>query len=389
MKKQLKPMAKVRRLLFAILIAAFAVLLIVIAWALQSHKKAIVAGWGDSEGGRSSYTLEEINADALGNSIVFNSISNSVVGNEKNFVGVLEHCGSNEAGTDNSWQANEIEVKDGQEYIVRAYIHNNSIREDGGISQNTKVAFNIPKESDTNIPVHGFIFSDNATPNEYWDGVLFKSDHKFHLEYIYGSALLENNGIGANGLPLSDEIVTKAASNNGTLIGYDALDGRVPGGYKYVSYVSIKVLVVFDSDYTVEHKVRLIGGSEWGKTVTAQVGDEVEFQIQYKNIGENGHENVMIRDILPESLEYVPGSTRVYNSDHKDGLSIEQDYLVTEKAINIGNYSPGANAYIRFRAIVLGDNLQLGSNTLVSWSQCGVGEVTLQDFAAVTVNKTE
>ena len=41
----------------------------------------------------------------------------------------------------------------------------------------------------------------------------------FHLEYIYGSALIENRGYASkeNGgaKPLSDEIVTKAASNHG------------------------------------------------------------------------------------------------------------------------------------------------------------------------------
>lgn len=78
--------------------------------------------------------------------------------------------------------------------------------------------------------------------------MLFESNIPFHLEYVYGSALLENNGIGKNGgKTLSDEIVTKAASNNGTLIGYSSLNGEIPGGYQYASYITIKVRVVFDS----------------------------------------------------------------------------------------------------------------------------------------------
>ena len=49
--------------------------------------------WGDSDGGRPSYTLEEINSDILGDKVVLNSISDSVIGNEKNFVGVREYNG--------------------------------------------------------------------------------------------------------------------------------------------------------------------------------------------------------------------------------------------------------------------------------------------------------
>ena len=307
---------------------------------------------------------------------------------EKHFVEVCLD-GSQNDKNEKVWGKGEITVKNGGVYLIRAYIHNRSFLGYDAVAQNTRVAFNIPMESGTELAIHGFLFSDNADSSEYWDEVVFKSDTRFHLEYIYGSALLENNGIGAGGLLLDDEIVTKAVSNNGTLVGYDALDGRIPGGEQYASYVTIKVMVVFEGDYTVEQKVRLIDSDEWSTSVAAQVGDEVEFQIQYKNIGENKHENVMVRDILPDSLEYVPGSTRIYNSNYKDGIAINQDYIATEKAINIGNYRPGANAYIRFKAKVLGENLQPGSNTLVSWAQCGVGKITLQDYAAVTVNKTE
>lgn len=391
MEKQLRMLRKIRRALLVALIATLVVLLIVTVWAVQCRNKAVASGWGDNEGGRPSYTLEEINADVLGDSVVLNSISNSVVGNEKNFVGAREYFGSNTEGTDNIWQANEIIVKDKHEYIIRAYVHNNSPLGDDAIAKNVKVAFNIPVETGTSIPVHGFIFSDNASPSKYWDGVLFESNIPFHLEYIYGSARLVNNGVGKNdGIALSDEIVTKAASNNGTLIGYTSLNGEIPGGFQYASYVTLKVRVVFDSDYTVTAKVRqagVTGPDSWSTKTTAKIGDKVEFQMEYRNTSENTQENVMIKDILPSNLEYVEGSTLIYNAKH-DGASIDQDTIVTD-GINIGNYTPGSNAFIRFTAKVVDTDLADGSNTLVNWVQCGVGRITLQDYAAVVVKKTE
>ena len=55
---------------------------------------------------------------------------------------------------------------------------------------------------------------------------------------------------------------------------------------------------------------------------------------------------------------------------------------------NIGNYTPNSNAYVRYTAEVVDENLACGSNTLVNWVKAGVGETTLQDYAAVVVNKT-
>ena len=48
---------------------------------------------------------------------------------------------------------------------------------------------------------------------------------------------------------------------------------------------------------------------------------------------------------------------------------------------------PEANAFIRFTAEVVDDDLALGSNTLVNWVQGTVGNVVLQDYASVIIQK--
>lgn len=345
-----------------------------------------VSAWGDNAGGRKSYTYQEItdNAKAWGNKVVFNSISNSTIGDEKNFVGAREYNGAG-AGKNNVWNGNDITVRDGQEYIIRLYVHNNN--PNGAVSKNTRVAFNLPTTSAKQVQVNGFIFSDNATPSRYWDYVNFNSDNAFHLEYVYGSALLENNGVGKNGgVKLSDEIVTKAASNNGVQIGYTGLNGEVPGCYQYASYITIRVKAVFDTDYTIQTKVRVAGTTEWKTQVAANIGDKVEVQTQYRNTSKSKatQNNVMIKSILPDNLEYVAGSTKIYNVKY-DGSTLSDG--VTTNGVNIGNYTGGSNAYVRYTATVTDKNLACGSNTLVNWVQGGVGEITLQDYAAVVVNK--
>lgn len=379
-------MKKSKKMLVIILLLLIAVngLLYFYRKELDGH---VISGWGDNAGGRPSYTEEEVQSGILGDSIVLNSISDGAIGDEKNFVGARLDTGT-DAGLDNVWNRNEITAKNGETYIVRAYIRNNSILGYDGLSQNTKVAFGIPLDSAKEQAIHGLIYSDNATPSEYWDGVLFKSDTPFHFEYIYGSALLENNGIGANGgIQLSDEIVTKA-DEHGVQIGYDKLDGKLPGGIGYDCFVSFKVMVVYDVDYTVHQQVRLEGTKEWSDHVDAKVGDRVEFRIEYRNTSTKGEkqDNVTIKDILPKNLRYVPDSTKFWNPEYT-AATITPDGDIVTCGITIGNYYPDTNAFIRFSAEVVDEDLAIGSNTLVNWSQCGVGDVTIQDYACVEVQK--
>lgn len=362
------------------MILAFIFLALVFA-----DKPLYVFAWGDNEGGRESYTKDQIGEGVLGDKIIFNTISDSTIGDEKNFVGARINDGN--YGSDNRWEGNEITVEDGKEYLIRLYVHNNSPKGYDAVAENVHVSFSIPSVSQKSIEVNGFISSSNATPSEYWDYVRFTSDKAFHLEYIYGSGLLENNGIGAGkGLALSDDVVM--AASGGTLIGYDALDGKIPGGLDFASYITIKVKAVVDTDYAINQEVRIVGDTDktWKKSVDAKVGDKVEFQLEYLNADPNGitHENVMVGNILPSNLKYVPGSTRLWN-DFFDGDTVDQDDIVTEKGINIGNYGAGANAFVRFTAEVVDNNLVNGSNVLVTWGDVTVKGFIIQDSARVRV----
>lgn len=375
-----------------------------------------VRAWGDNSEngkGRPSYTTEEIDNGAIGptqqsdgknykdndnypGQIIFNSTSDnkSIGGSEKNFVAARE-CFQREDGSwegvteDTIWSNDDITVEDGNYYIIRLYIRMNNPNGWDAVARDTHVSFSIPSTSASQIQVNGFIDSSNATPSEYWDEINFNSEIPFHLEYVYGSALLENNGIGLGGLPLSDDIVK--AKSGGVLIGYDELDGLIPGYnipdyYTYDNYVSIKVKAVFDYEFTVDQKVRLAGGGkeDWADTVDAEIGDKVEFRIAYENTSDKSQTRVAIKDILPANLKYVAGSTVLKSSNHPSGAKVVQDSLV-ENGIRIGDYDVGANAYIYFTAEVVDENLDQGLNVLTNWSQAGVGDKTIQASAEVRV----
>ena len=175
----------------------------------------------------------------------------------------------------------------------------------------------------------------------------------------------------------------------GTTLGYDSLNGEIPGCFQYASIVTFRVKAIYDYDFSVTKLVRLAGETEWKKQVYAKVGDTVEYKITYKNTSDSLEENVVLFDKLGSNQTYVPGSTKLYNSNYKDGLALK-DGLTTSEGINIGDYKANAAAVVTFQVTMQDDNLGCGGdNVLRSWAQGYIGhdETMKQDYADVLIYK--
>ena len=336
---------------------------------------ASVIAWGDSSNGRPSYTIADINAGKLGDKITFNSISDSKIGDEKNFVGAK--VSSEKA---DKWNADSINVKDGETYTIRLYVHNNSPKGTEKIAEGVKATFAVPTAVAKSHTIVGYLDSSNATPKRYWDEVVLKSDSDFYLEYVDGSARYTNAKLGTVKLP--NEVITSGAT-----LGYDKLDGKIPGCYEYDGVVTIQVKVHNSVSAKLSKTVRLKGTKTWSESVTAKIGDEVEYQIEYKNLLNSQVNNVVIADALPTNMEYVQNSTYLYNAQYQDGVLLKDNTLTTT-GINIGSYTANGNAYVRFTAKVVDKSLKCGDNQLVNWAQANANSKITKDDASVMVNKS-
>ena len=335
-----------------------------------------VMAWGPA---RPSFTIEKP-ADY----ITFNSITNNPVigGDEKDFVGIRE------VGSNAKW-TNNMKVQNGKEYYVRMYVHNNAASNLNLVAENVVAKLNVPTTTAKNVTVQGQISASNAKPNTVWDEATFSSDNDFNLAYVAGSALFENNGMGTTKLP--DSIV----NNTGAKLGYDKLDGKIPGCFQYAGYVTVKVKAQvnqpqektdIDLAKTVRNKTN--GEKTWIETVNAKSGDTVQFQIHAKNTGSAGIQNLVIRDILPKGLNYVAGSTKLYNTSNPKGLKVS-DNVIQNSGINIGSYQPNGDAYVRFDATVSAENSLpvCGDNTLTNIAQASDQKIVKNDTASVKVTK--
>ena len=102
------------------------------------------------------------------------------------------------------------------------------------------------------------------------------------------------------------------------------------------------------------------------KQIESEVGKEIEIQIHFKNLQESRVEGVWLKaEIDNAELEYIPGSTIFYTSAFREGKSIDDG--VIEKGINIGNYSPRGDGFVRFRCkIIAAGRKEYGGNIKVS-----------------------
>lgn len=281
-------------------VSVVAVIIAIILYAIINSRNAIngriTPDWGDSAGGRPSFTAKRLKDNVLGDQIVFNSKGREnepgeckaiYPGDEKNFVKV--QLDNNDPDSNDLWESENITVENGEQYKIRIDINNNNPREHI-VAKDTKVALSIPSYSDTQIPVRGYIESSNADPSKIWDGVVFSSaeNKSFHLRFRPNTAMLYNKFTGADdGIELSDDIVLKA-TEGGTLIGYDKLNGEIPGGPQYSGIIEAWVDVIYDK-YSVVTQVRKLGEKEWHESVDAEIGEKVEFQIEYNNTSTSLH----------------------------------------------------------------------------------------------------
>ena len=331
--------------------------------------------WGPN---RTTYTMEQ-----PADHVVFNSITNNPnYGDEREFVTIKDV-------TTGTQLTNTATLLPGHEYKVQVYVHNNAatnLNASGvGIAHGTTVRAALPASVNGSETVDGFVTASNATPKEVYDTAALKSTGNVDLEFVNGSAMLHTNN---QQTPLSDSIIT-----TGVKVGDKDLSGDWRGCLEYAGAVTFnfKVKQPAASSFTMDKQVRThsttTGG--WVETLAAQPGDTVDYIIRYKNTGSITQENVVVKDVLPAGVTYVAGSTVLANSNSPTGKAVTSDELVT-KGINIGNYTAGSNAWVRFSAKVADNNslAVCNANTLKNVASVTTGAGTKSDDAVVTVNKT-
>lgn len=312
--------------------------------------------------------------------VTFNSITdNPNYGDERNFVRIKEATASDSTYSDNTT------IEPGKEYTVYVYYHNNadsSLNASGvGIAQNAKLRMEMPSvlKAGVSADMNGYISASNATPGTVWDNSKMTSNKDIALRLVSGSATIHSLG-AVNGSVLPDSLLT-----SGTSLGYDSLNGVLPGCNQYAGYVLFNIKADY-ADFTVQKTVSKSGAKSYSESVDVNSGDKVDFKIAYTNTGSMQQNNVVIKDNLPAGMTYVPGSTYLSNSTTNSQWVQTGSDEITKGGINIGDYAPnGGNAFVKFTAIVDG---ACGTNTLTNSASANTDNGAKTDTANVVVTKS-
>jgi hypothetical protein len=179
---------------------------------------------------RQTYTCVTADNCPGADHVTFNSFTNNPVVDERPFL----------AGSINGANVQDrLKVKDGDQVVVRAYVHNNAdATKMGGesktIAKNVKFKLLVPTASQNDTNMIGFISADNASPAMINDTMSVYGDSNFTLEYVKGSAQFTHKPDGTNQVTtkLSDDIAATGAAL-----------GDINGCFAYSGYVTVVVKV--------------------------------------------------------------------------------------------------------------------------------------------------
>lgn len=189
-------------------------------------------------------------------------------------------------------------------------------------------------------------------------------------------------------VPRLIEITLRAGESGLFSLAQRALDGQslaVSGGFTLVREdVSIDNLanIAFNIPVFEEH------GLEITKTVDqprAEIGDVVTYHINIRNLTATSVNNVSVRDDLPDSFHYVPGTTRLVVGSTPE-RTIEPEMLGDDLIFHIGEIPPGAGASLLYR-VRIGANARPGDreNVAIGYGEFPSGERNSTGAARATV----
>lgn len=295
--------------------------------------------WGPERSTFSSLSMSEY--------ITFNSIENIDTkyfsGDERSFNLIKE--------VDSKEWLREIKLEGGKSYEVISFFHNNSKTEE---ANEVKLTANLPASinKDKSDRIMTTITSKNSTPEKIWSTIAINADNAVGLTIDPESIQIFNDGLVSGKKLDGEKLFTE-----GVMLGFNKLDGIIPpNGYGYVKYI----LRTATPNFEITMKVSDAGENNWKSTLDKQDKDEIDFLIEYKNIGDTRQSDVILKVELPKEIIYDLDSTLLANANSEfEPINISDG--ITSVGYNIGTYNPNSNAFIKFRGkLIVSGNKQRG-----------------------------
>lgn len=158
----------------------------------------------------------------------------------------LEPCPDDAEGAtliDKEHYGNIYNVNDGGAYTIRLGVHSNPIGI-GVMDKDTAVVCGIPTTTDDVHRILALFFIPELHPVKYMDAIWLRAEKPFHIEYVWGSAVLESNHESRE-LALRHDAVTK--DEDTLVILQNGLDGEIPDSCTFsYDFIKFQIRIVCD-----------------------------------------------------------------------------------------------------------------------------------------------
>lgn len=237
--------------------------------------------------------------------------------------------------------ASSVNASYDQVVKVNVSYDNTEAPSSGLVANNVSIKINIPSTPGATQTVTTTTGGNN-TNTVSGQAVVNLAQASGYLQYVPGSgqaAITETNG-SVEQVTVPDSVVLSAQ-------GYEVNNGNPCQGAAFA--IEARVMVPGVSIVKQVEESNQTGA--WATTNTANPGDTLKYMITYKNIGNTVENNVIIGDNLPPNMKLVNGTTMIYNTDFPNGTPDSSNNVATG-GINVGNYNPGATAFVVFEVTV-------------------------------------
>ena len=283
---------------------------------------------------------------------------------------------------DTTWNGESVDASYDEVVRFKIYYHNTELPNSGLVADNLSIKVDMPTDAGSTQTVTASIRGDNT--NTVVDTASVNLDRSdAYLEFVPGSVEWTHNTGDRDNIVRETVQIPDAVVTDG---GYVAIEHQQPC-FEYEAWITFMARVRVPS-VEIEKQVADEDEQDWSEEVTSAPGEEVRYLLTVRNNGNARVNNVTVRDVLPEGMNYVAGTTKVFDSNHPGGVTVS-DNIVSDNGINVGDLPNDTVVYITFRATMPEvEALDCGMNTLVNTAQVvATGFNGDEDTAQTKVNR--
>lgn len=274
-------------------------------------------------------------------------------------------------------------VKDGEIYTVRLGMHSHPDGL-GAFTKGSIAVCEIPTTISKRHRIIALFATQEIYPALFMDYVSLSAEQLCRLELIRGSAALVCNN-GAKGLPLEDDAVS--LEGDLVIISSSELSDKTPDYLSYTyDFIAFQVKVVTEDECILQKQVRRVDSKDgkWCDSVTAQIGDVVEFQVQYTN-DSGSPQKVTISEELPPCFEYVKSEAFLYSPDAPEGKPLDSGTFVAS-GIEVSRCRPEETIAIYYTVEVIDYPPEDQQDREWCWTEVRAGSKVLENYAEVVIS---